>query len=454
MLQNLIKPPVRMEIRETLRLAIPLASAQVAQAATGFVDTVMMGWLGPESIAAGGLAAITFSAVLITTMGVVVGISPLVAEAYGSGYPQKIQQLTRQGVWLSVVLSLPVMVLLGQMPNFMQSVGQASGVVSLAKIYLDAILWGFFPALAFAMFRSVVSSVSLTRPLMVIVIAGTVFNCIGNYVLGFGKLGFAPMGVGGIAAASAVTHWLMLLAIVVYICNNRLLQSYRLFDNLFQLEPKIIKEILRVGLPIAVSFGMEVGLFSVTTYMMGILGPTVLAAHQIVFQTIAIIFMVPLGLSYATTIRVGQWLGQENLQGVERAAYTNMCLGGGFMTLMAVSLLLFPRQVIGLYIDVNNPNNAQVIALASPMFMVAALSQILDGVQTTAAGALRGLQDTRIPMVLSFLAFWGCGLASGYLLGFALGFGGIGLWLGQAIGVGVSAGVFLVRFRKLIARQI
>ena len=191
--QTFLNQPVRKEIKQSLQLAIPLASAQVGQAATGFVDTVMMGWLGQESIAAGGLAAITFSAVLITTMGVVVGISPLVAEAFGAGNFQRIQQLTRQGIWLSMVLSVPIMVFLGQMPYLLQYLGQASGVVSLAKIYLQAIVWGFFPALAFAMFRSVVSSVSLTRPIMVIVIVGTIFNSWTNYILGFGKLGFPAM---------------------------------------------------------------------------------------------------------------------------------------------------------------------------------------------------------------------------------------------------------------------
>jgi len=445
---------IKTEIKETLRLAIPLASAQVGQAATGFVDTIMMGWLGQESIAAGGLGAITFSTLLITTMGVVVGISPLVAEAYGSNNPQRIQQLTRQGIWLSLVFSLPVMILLAQMETLMHYLGQAENVIKLAGVYLDAMLWGFFPALAFAMFRSVISSISITRPIMVIVIAGTLFNAVANYILGFGKLGFPAMGIAGIAIASAIAQWLMLLGMIIYICNNKLLKSYRLFEKLFQLEPKIIKEILWVGVPIAVSFGLEMGLFSVITYMMGNLGETVLAAHQIVFQTIVIVFMVPLGISYATTIRVGQFLGENNLRGVKRTAYINMCLGGGFMTIMAIAFLLFPKPVIGLYLDLNNPNNAQVIALASSMFVVAALSQILDGVQTTAAGALRGLQDTRIPMILSFLAFWGCGLGSSYLLGFVFGLGAFGLWLGQAIGVGVSAGVFIYRFRNLISHRL
>ena len=445
---------IRTEIKESLRLTIPLASAQVAQAATGFVDTVMMGWLGQEAIAAGGLAATTFTTLLVTTTGVVVGLSPLVAEAYGSGYKKRIQQLTRQGIWLSLLVAIPVMLLLGHIDYLMRHLGQAATTVTLAKTYLDVMLWGFFPALMFAMLKSVVSSLSQTRPVIVIVVAGTAFNAIANYILGFGKLGFTALGLKGIALASALSQWLMLLLLIIYILKHSQLRNYQLFANFHQLEPKILREILWIGVPIAISFAFEVGLFTVTTYLMGVLGTDVLAAHQIVFQTIALIFMVPLGMSFATTIRVGQWNGQQNSKGVRRAAYVSIWLGAMFMTIMAIALLVFPRQVIALYLDIDNPENARVISLATSMLTIAALSQILDGVQTTAAGALRGLKDTRVPMLLSFLAFWGVGLTSGYLLGFQLGFSGIGLWLGQLLGVAVSAGVFVWRFRRLMSKYV
>ncbi len=446
--------PIRTEIKESLRLTIPLASAQVAQAATGFVDTVMMGWLGQETIAAGGLAATTFTTLLVTTTGVVVALSPLIAEAYGSGYKKRIQQLTRQGIWLSLLVAIPVMLLLGHIDYLMRHLGQAATTITLAKTYLDVMLWGFFPALMFAMLKSVVSSLSQTRPVIVIVVAGTAFNAIANYILGFGKLGFTALGLKGIALASALSQWLMLLLLIIYILKHSQLRSYQLFANLHQLEPKILRELLWIGVPIAISFAFEVGLFTVTTYLMGVLGTDVLAAHQIVFQTIALIFMVPLGMSFATTIRVGQWNGQQNSKGVRRAAYVSIWLGAMFMSIMAIALLMFPRQVIALYLDVDNPENARVISLATSMLTIAALSQILDGVQTTAAGALRGLKDTRVPMLLSFLAFWGVGLTSGYLLGFQLGFSGVGLWLGQLLGVAVSAGVFVWRFRRLMSEYV
>ena len=446
-------PSTQTEIKELLRLTIPLASAQVAQAATGFVDAVMMGWLGQQTLAAGGLATTTYTTLLVAASGVVFSVSPLIAEAFGAGNPAKIQKVTQQGFWLSLFLSIPAMVILGNIESLMLHFGQAKSIVTLAKIYLDVMLWGVFPGLTFAMLKSVVSSLSQPRPITIIVVIGTLFNAVGNYALGFGKLGFPTMGLTGIALASVLSQWVMLISLIIYILKHEQLKNYQLFKNLFQFEPKILREMIGVGLPIGISFAFEVGLFSVTTYLMGLLGTSILAAHLIVFQTIAVVFMVPLGMSFATTIRVGQWSGQNDSIGVRRTAYISMCMGAIFMTVMALLILLFSRQVIGLYLDIRNPENANVISLATPMFAVAAVSQILDGVQTTAAGALRGLKDTRIPMLLSFIAFWVFGLASGYLLGFPLGLDGVGLWWGQAIGVGASAGVFIWRFRSLTVQS-
>ncbi|KJH69811.1 MATE family efflux transporter [Aliterella atlantica] len=442
--------PISTEIKESLHLTIPLASAQIAQAATGFVDTVMMGWLGQETLAGGGIAATTFTTLLVIATGIVIGVSPLIAEAYGAGNKLKIQQLTRQGIWLSLLLAIPGMLLLGQINRLMRF-GLAENIVIIATTFLNTILWGFLPALMFAMFKSVVSSLSQPRVITLVVVIGTLFNAIGNYILGFGKLGFPALGVQGIAWASVLSNWLMLVLLIVYVCQDKQLKTYNFFEQLDGIDLKILRELVWLGVPIAISFAFEIGLFTTTTYLMGILGTDILAAHQIVFQTIAVIFMIPLGMSFATTIRVGQWMGQQNVAGAKRAAYVSMGMGGLFMTVMAIALLLFPRHIIALYLDIDNPENARAISLATSMLSIAAISQILDGVQTTAAGALRGLQDTRVPMLLSFLAFWGIGLTCGYLLGFRFGFGGVGLWWGQLIGVAVAAWLFVWRFLRVIS---
>ncbi|MGL4882821.1 MAG: MATE family efflux transporter, partial [Waterburya sp.] len=444
----------RTEIKKFLQLAIPLASAQVAQSLTGFCDTIMMGRLGAETLAAGGLASLTFFAVLNTAAGVVMGVSPLVAEAYGAGQKTQIEKLARQGFWLVLLLSIPMMVAIAHLDSLMLHLGQAQTTVILANTYLDIILWGFFPALGFAMLRGVVSGLSHARPMMLIVITGTVFNIIGNYILGFGKFGFPRLEMAGLAISSALAFWGMFIALVVYILKHPLLKIYRIFEQLHRLKPTIIWQLIKIGLPIGIFSALEIGLFTVVTYLMGLLGTNVLAAHQIVLQTIMVIFMIPLGMSFAATARVGQWLGQKDIQGIKRAGYLSIGIGLGFTIVVAIAMLLFPRSIVGIYLDLNDPANAQVITLALPMLTVATLAQILDAVQKITYGVLQGLQDTRIPMLLSIPAFWGVGLAGGYTLGFLGGYGGTGLWLGQSLGVAIAAFLFLIRFaNQLIVKS-
>ncbi|MGD1922549.1 MAG: MATE family efflux transporter [Pleurocapsa sp.] len=209
----------------------------------------------------------------------------------------------------------------------------------------------------------------------------------------------------------------------------------------------------KTGIPIGIFIGLELGVFTVVTYLMGALGTEVLAAHQIVFQTVTVTFMIPLGMSYAATVRVGQSLGQKSLKGVARAGYTSIAIGSTFSILIAIAMLVFPQAIVGLYVDLNNPANGSIVELALPMLTVATVSQILDGVQKITYGTLQGLQDTRIPVFLSIPSFWIVGLPIGYFLGFSRGLGGTGLWLGQSVGVAIAAVLFLLRFRHLIIKR-
>lgn len=447
------KSNIRREILEFIKLAVPLAAAQIAQAATGFVDTIMMGQLGQESLAAGGLASTTFQFLLTVVSGVVMAVSPLAAEAYGAGRKTQIGQLASQGLWLSLLLSIPLMFLVGHLDAVMIDFGQAQRTVTLADEYLKLIVWGTFPALGFAMLRGYVSALSQARPLMTIVIFGTLFNVAGNYILGYGKFGFPRMELAGLALASSLSFWLMFLALLIYTLKNQQLKNYRFWQDLHRFRPRIQQQMVWIGVPIAVTIALEYGLFVVVTYLMGILGTEVLAAHQTVYQTMYVIFMIPLGMSYAVTVRVSQWLGQQNLNSARTAGYISISIAAVFMTLTAIALLVYPQQVIGIYLDIRQPENANLLKLAVPMLAVAALSQFLDGVQKTAMGALYGLQDTYAPMLLSLLTFWGVGLTTGYLLGFSFGFGGVGLWIGQSIGVAIAGVIFVWRFHKLTTQR-
>jgi multidrug resistance protein, MATE family len=436
---------LKTEIRASIALSIPLATSQLAQAATGFVDTVMMGWMGSESLAAGGLAAAMFMTFWVSGLGWTNGVTVLAAEAYGRGDFDRLCRIFNHGLFLCVLVTLPVMVILFQSQAIMLSLGQSSTTVNLAYHYVNAIAWGYFPAIVFVMLRGMVSSMNAPRMPMAIAIVGLLFNAIANYILGFGKFGFPVMGLTGLAVATAMTHWLMSLSLLLYLLFN--FKFLKL--EWIKLDLPLLKQLFKLGILVGIAFTLEVALFSVTTFLMGRLGVDVLAAHQIVFQTIVMIFMIPLGISYATTIRVGQSLGQRNRDAINRSAFMGMFLGTGFMVVTATLLILFPNLVLSLYLDLSIPANQALIPIVTPMLTVAALAQILDGLQTTAAGALRGLQDTKIPMILSFIAFWGVGLVSGCLLGFGVGWGGVGLWTGQAIGIATASVLFVLRFRHL-----
>ena len=235
-----VNSPLRIETKKFLQLAIPLASAQVAQSLTGFFDTIMMGRLGAETLAAGGLASLTFFALLNTIAGMVMGISPLVAEADGAGDRHRIEQLVRQGFWLVLFLSIPTTITIAHFDSIMLRLGQAPTIVTGANTYLDIMLWGFFPALGFAMLRGFVSGLSHARSIMAIVIVGTLFNITGNYVLGFGKFGFPRLELAGLALSSTVTLWGMFFAMVIYILKHPQLRTYRIIEQLHRLKPKIL----------------------------------------------------------------------------------------------------------------------------------------------------------------------------------------------------------------------
>lgn len=447
-----ISPAIQSEVREFLKLALPLASAQVAQALTGFVDTLMMGRLGQEALAAGGLAAMVFMATLMTGIGIISSVSPLASQAYGAQHPKQVGQVMRQGLWLALLIAVPVVPFIGNLGNVLRSLGQAPEVITLADSYLSIIGWAFLPALWFAVLRCTVTALAHTRPIFVIMVGANLLNVLGNYVLAFGKLGFPAMGLPGLAIASALSHSVMCLALMGYILYHRrgFLRPYRLFESRLRLRPAVLKQLLWLGLPIGVVTILESGLFTVMTLMIGAIGTHVLAAQQLALQTVVIVFMLPLGMSYAATARVGQWYGRGDWQGVQRAAMVSVSLTVAVMFVFGVVFILFPTPLISLYLDVNDPANQAVLQAGIAMLTVAGFGQVVDGVQRTANGVLQGLQDTRVPMVLSFIAYWGVGMTSGYWLGFRTPLGGVGIWIGAYLGLAVAAISYIWRFRRLL----
>ncbi len=440
------KTQLTAEIRECLHLAIPLAGAQLAQTATAFVDTIMMGLLGSSILAAGGLGASVFQALILISTGIVSAVSPIVAAAHGAGQPVLVGKALRQGFWLALGLALPICGLLWFADRWLVWLGQSPETIALLTPYTRSIVWGIVPALQFAVLRNFVSALSDPRPVIAIVVGGTVFNIAANYVLMFGKLGFPELRLAGIGWASALSLWGMLVALALYIVTQPRYRIYQPFRGLAQFERRTFQALVRVGAPIGILAAVETGMFTVTMLIMGQLGTLALAAHQIALQTAAITFMVPLGISLATTVRVGHKLGQQDLVGARLAGSVGIAIAALFMSLMGLLFWLFPKNIVAIYLDVNDPANLAVVELAQQLLGVAAVFQMVDGIQVSATGALRGLQDTRIPMLIGIVAYWAIGLTSGYFLGIHFQLGGVGLWWGLALGLTVAAIVLTWRF--------
>ncbi|MBD2448236.1 MATE family efflux transporter [Nostoc sp. FACHB-152] len=439
------------EIKQCLMLAVPLAAAQLAQSATGFVDTVMMGWLGSQTIASGGLGAAVFTFLLLISTGIVSAVSPLAAEAYGAGKPEQIGKIVRQGLGISLLLGIPIVIVLWHGRTLLLLLGQNAATAALAETYLRAIALGFIPGLGFAVLKSFLSALSQPQLVIITVVLGTLLNITANYVLMFGKLGLPALGLAGIGWASTLSLWSMFIVLAIYIYSQQQFRNYRIFDTSFkytftQENRRIFREIFQVGLPIGGLIAVEAGLFTVVTFLLGKLGTTALAAHQIALQTAGMSFQIALGISLATTVRVGQLAGEQDKSGVRLAGYVGISLGALSMGIAGIIFWLIPKSVVSLYLDINNPSNENVVNLAVRLLVVAAIFQIVDGVQVTAAGALRGLKDTRIPLLIGIFAYWCVGLPIGYALGIWLGYGAIGLWWGLAIGLASAAIVLTWRF--------
>ncbi|MFM7427222.1 MAG: MATE family efflux transporter [Elainella sp.] len=432
-------PAIKAEIQACLALALPLAGAQLAQAATAFIDTIMMGLLGSATLAAGGLGAAFFQALVIISTNLLAAVSPLVATAYGAGEHQTVSRTLGQGFWLAASLTLPVALLLWLAGPIFLGLGQDATLVETALLYLRAIVWSVPALLGFAVLRHFVSALSDPRPVIWIMLAGTACNALGNYALALGKFGLPALGLAGIGWASTLSLWGMFLALALYVLIRPRYRKYRILQSLGRFNPAVFFELLRIGLPIGVLAAVETGMFTLTTFWMGQIGTTTLAAHQIAQQTAVVTFMVPLGISLATTVRVGLRLGQQDWQGAKLAGVVGIALSTLFMGAMGLLFWLMPERIVGLYLDTGNPANRKVVELAERLLGVAALFQIVDGIQVSASGALRGFKDTRVPMLIGIVAYWGIGLTSGYLLGVQLGLGAVGLWWGLALGLLVAA---------------
>jgi len=434
----------------TLRLAAPLVLTNLAQIAMMATDTIMIGRLGPAPLAAAALGTSIYFFLWMFAFGVAMATSPIIAQARGRNphAVKEVRRSVRQGLWATAAVSVPFCVLMWMMAPLFRLAGQDEALIALAMPYLTMLLWGFLPSLWFVVLRCFVAA--LERPSSAAWITGgaILLNALVNYVLIYGRLGMPRLELMGAGLASTISNLAMLGALVAVIGLDRRFRRYRLLGRWWRSDWPRFRAIFQLGLPIAITLALECGVFSAAVLLMGVIGAADLAAHQIAIQIAATTFMVPLGIAQAATVRVALAVGRGDHEGVRRAGWVALAVGVGFMAAMAVVLWTTPHLIVHIYLDGHAPGTLDVLAKATAFLAVAALFQIADGAQAIGAGALRGLKDTAVPMLFALIGYWAIGFAACVALAFWAGLGGVGVWLGLALGLGATAVLMVTRFAR------
>ncbi|RMI09300.1 MAG: MATE family efflux transporter, partial [Calditrichaeota bacterium] len=405
--------------------------------------------LGAVDLAAIAIGRSLYMPGYLMLLGILLAINPITAQFYGAQKTPEIRRAVQSGLWLSQALALSGMIAIRYVDGLMHVMDIPEPIIPITREYLKAISWSLPATLAYLVLRFFSDGLSRTRPHFYFAAIAVPVNIAGNYILMYGKLGFPRMGAVGAGWATALVWWIMFLGMVIYIARKRAYRPYGVFRNLGRPQWEYVREILRVGVPNGISFGMETGMFAVVGLLIGSLGVEQVAGHQIALNVASITFMVPLGISIAATSRVGREIGRQDPARARLAGFVGIALAAGFMLLTGILMFSFPEAIARIY-----TSDSAVIRVAAPLLVMAALFQLSDGLQVSAAGALRGLKDTRVPMLVNAVAYWIVGLPVGYYLGIVQGQGARGLWIGLIAGLSVAAVSHTWRFKILITRWI
>jgi MATE family multidrug resistance protein len=441
-------------IRATLAIGGPLIGGQLALTLISLTDTVMMGWYGVAELAAVTLGASFFHVIVILGMGFALAVMPMVAAASSNGDAVQVRRVTRMGLWLGLafgVLSLPVFWFSGAI---LLSLGQEPSVAADGQLYLRIAGLGIVPAVLALVLRSHLSALERPRVVLWAWLGGAALNGAMNWVLIFGNLGAPELGIAGAAIASVGTHVLILLILAIFAARARGLADYALFERFWRSDWAVFFDVFRLGWPISLTLLAESGLFVGTTIMMGWIGTTELAASGIALQIISVTFMVHIGLSSAATVRAGLAWGKGDRENLRLAAVAALSLSAAMVAFTIALLIGFREGLVGLFVGPGDPLRPAIVALGAQLLIVAAIFQLADAAQVMALGLLRGVQDTRIPMIYAVVSYWLVGMPCAYVLGFTLGWGATGIWWGLVVGLMLAGGLMIWRFWAGPARQV
>ncbi|MFG6582313.1 MATE family efflux transporter [Sulfitobacter sp. 1A12779] len=442
----------RNHVRAILTLGLPLIGGHLAQMAIGVTDTVMLGWYSVEALAAVVLGSTYFFVLFIFGSGFAMAVMPLVAAYDAEDDEIGLRRATRMGLWLSVgfaMIALPAMI---WSPAVLDLLGQGPNLADRAGDYLKVAGWGILPALLVMVLKSYLAALERTQVVLWITLLAAGVNALANYALIFGNWGAPELGVMGAAVASVTTQCVSLIGVVIYVLIA--LPQHSLFLRLWRVDGQMLLRVFMLGLPIGLTTLSEVGLFAASSLMMGWLGTIPLAAHGIAIQLASLTFMVHLGLSNVATIRAGNAYGRRDVPHMKRGAVIVTVLSLVFALLTMVGFVGWPEPLISVFMQEDEPARAEILAIGTGLLVMAALFQLVDGAQVVALGLLRGVQDTKVPMVMAAVSYWIVGMPCSYLLGFVLGFGAMGIWAGLVAGLAVAGLLLNARFWGVIVKRL
>lgn len=433
----------RREVAAILAIGGPLVVHNLALVGMGLTDTIMSGLLGANTLAAVAVGANIWAPVFLFALGVLMAQSPTTAHLYGGGKTREIGHYVRQMAWLSQLLGWGGFLLLRSTTPFMRAIHIESAIIPNAGAYLDALAWGMPGVCLYQSLRFTSEGIGHTRPMLAIACGGLAINVVLDYVLMYGRLGLPAFGATGCGYATAITQWLMCIALLVYMRRRSLYHPLQIFARFEWPQWIAQRELISLGVPIGIGIFMESSLFAGVGLMMGTLGANIVAAHQIAMNYASFVFMVPMSIALAISVRVGQAMGRGDIQAARLAGWTGIGLCAAFEVVSALSMVLFPHFIVGIY-----TRDAGVAHVAVGLLYMGAIFQISDGLQTSAAGALRGYKDTRIPMIITVIAYWCVGFPLAWFFGIPLHLGPQMIWAGFIGGLTVAAVLLVARFAR------
>lgn len=441
--------PIKDHFKKNITLAAPVMLSQLGHVMVGVADSIMVGRLGAVPLAAVSLGNSIFSIILMLGIGISFAITPLVAAAEGEKNYRKSAKVFKHGLYINLITGIVLFLLTFGGSYILLFLNQPEEVVEKAIPYLGIIALSLIPFMLFQTFRQFAEGLSFTKYAMYITVAANLANVGLNYVLIYGKLGFEPMGLNGAGWATFISRVAMPLAMGFYVIKGKPFRKYVQGFRFKGYSKKLTRRMLRLGLPTGLQYVFEVGAFSSAALMIGWLGAKQLAAHQIAISLAAVSYMMATGIAAAATVRVGNQLGRKDISNLRLAGFTSFAMGIVFMSVSCIIFILGNNFLPGLYI-----NDDEVIKIASSLVIIAAFFQISDGIQVVGLGALRGLEDVRIPTIIAVVAYWIIGLPLGYLLAFPMNLGARGIWFGLLAGLSLAAILLSWRFNALTKRLL